>query len=164
MPLAPHRNRRRRCGGCAGYPSCRWRWRQPITGIAGAGTQPSTMTSDSCRSRALNRRKKFAVVASAMVANDSPRRSAMCSAHADQRWMIQLAAKWHRRQIRRVGFHQHLAQRHLLRHFLDLGGVLEGDDAGERNIKPSSSAAYATSQVSVKQCITPPIPARFPRA
>src|SRR6266700_8130660 len=55
---------------------------------------------------------------------------------ADVRGLVLLAAKRHRRKIRRVGLDQHPVERYAPSDVLDLLRILESDNAGKGNVKP----------------------------
>src|SRR6202158_3967060 len=59
----------------------------------------------------------------------------------DVRGLVELAAKRHRRQIRRVGLDQHPVKRYAPSDILDLLRILESDNAGKGNVKPQIECA-----------------------
>src|SRR6202030_4640817 len=59
----------------------------------------------------------------------------------DVRGLVELAAKRHRRQVRRVGLDQHPVERYAPRDILDLLRVLESDNAGKGNVKSQIESA-----------------------
>ena len=85
----------------------------------------------------VNRRKKFSVVAAA---SSSARHAFQFRQHRGgvhhKGRLVGLAPVRHRRQKRRVGLHQQPVQRHGLDDIAQGVGILEGGDAGDRNIKP----------------------------
>src|SRR6202165_2092889 len=60
---------------------------------------------------------------------------------ADVRGLVELAAKRHRRQVRRVRLDQHPVKRYAPRDILDLLRILESDNAGKGNVKAQIEGA-----------------------
>ena len=83
-----------------------------------------------------NKRKKFSVVTSAKLVRREPAqfRQQRRGMHDESR-LVALAAMRHRRQIRRIGLDQHAGRAARPGDAAQLLGLLEGDNAGERDIE-----------------------------
>ena len=60
--------------------------------------------------------------------------------------LVALAAIGHGREVRRVGFDEDAVERHVAGDVAQLLGLLEGQDAGERHVEPSSRPVSASSR------------------
>ena len=103
------------------------------------------------------------MVCAPISSGESPRKSAILPRHLFyERGLVALAAMRHRREKRRIGLNEHAVERN---HAGSVANVLrlgKGDVAGKGDHEAQIERRMCVSTVPVKQCRTPPNPARRP--